>query len=74
MRSPYKPNWDVVFTKNTGIGGPTKFQIRFEMLNLFNQVKLNGGGDGRVGNSNFGVLSSQAGFMRITQLSFRVLW
>jgi hypothetical protein len=74
IRSPYKPNWDVVFTKNTGIGGPYKFQLRFEMLNLFNQVKLNGGGDGRVGNSNFGLLSSQAGFMRITQISFRVLW
>ena len=63
-----------MFTKNTGIGGPYKFQFRLEMLNLFNQVKLNGGGEGRVGNSNFGTLNSQAGFMRITQISFRVLW
>lgn len=74
IRSPYKPNWDVVFAKNTTLGGPYKFQFRLEMLNLFNQPKFNGGGDGRVGRSNFGQINSQAGFMRITQITFRLLW
>ena len=74
IRSPYKPNWDIVFTKTTSVGGPYKFQLRFEMLNLFNQVKVNNGGNGQVGGSSFGQITSQAGFMRITQISFRMLW
>jgi hypothetical protein len=71
IRSPYRPNWDVAFAKSTTIAGDVRGQIRFEVLNLFNQAKFNAGGDGRVGRSGFGVISSQAGFMRIWQISFR---
>jgi hypothetical protein len=74
IRSPYKPNWDIVFAKNTRVGGNYTAQFRIELLNAFNQPKFNNGGNGQVGNSAFGIINSQAGFMRITQITFRLFW
>lgn len=71
IRTPFKPNWDFSFAKDVSLAGTARAQVRFEILNFFNQAKFNGGGDGRVGRSGFGVISSQAGFMRIWQISFR---
>jgi hypothetical protein len=75
IRSPYKPNWDIVFAKNTRVGSDYTFQFRIELLNAFNQPKFNNGGNGRFHQGDaFGVINSQAGFMRITQITFRLFW
>jgi hypothetical protein len=46
--------------------------LKIEELNLFNRVNVRAlRTTGTFGNSNFGQTNVQAGFMRITQISFR---
>ena len=46
--------------------------VKVEMLNLFNRVTVRAGLNANtVGNTNFGQINNQAGFMRITQVMFR---
>ena len=49
-------------------------QVKIEIINLFNRVQLNGLSSTSQGNSTFGVINSQAGFMRLTQVMFRFSW
>ena len=52
--------------------GNQSAQIRFEILNLTNTAKFNGSSAGNaVDAATFGRITSQRGFMRIWQLSFR---
>ena len=46
-------------------------QFRFEILNLTNTVKVRGP-EQRLGQGTFGDILEQSGFMRITQLTFRL--
>jgi trimeric autotransporter adhesin len=71
LRTPPQYNVDGVFSKNFRFGSQSA-QVRIEMLNLFNRVNVRAlQGANTVGNTNFGQTSTQAGFMRITQLTFR---
>jgi hypothetical protein len=46
--------------------------VKVEMLNLFNRVNVRAGLNANtVGNTNFGQINNQIGFMRITQVMFR---
>jgi len=60
-----------VATKNIKFVGNVRGQIRFEVLNLTNTVKVRGPVT-VVGASNFGQIRTQSGFMRLTQLMFRL--
>jgi trimeric autotransporter adhesin len=71
VRSPFRTNWDLVFSKSIRTGGQTRADVRFEILNAFNQPKFNGFASSTLGSSNFGRVTTQAGFMRIWQISFR---
>ena len=71
LRTPDRNNIDVAIGKDVRLGGGAKGQIRFELLNLDNHVKVNGP-EQRFGRSNFGNIASQRGFMRITQVTFRL--
>jgi hypothetical protein len=63
---------DLVITKDTRFMGNQSGQIRFEILNLTNTPKFNGSSAGNaVDAATFGRITSQRGFMRIWQLSFR---
>ena len=65
--------WSI--TKDTRFAGNHTAQIRFEILNLTNTAKFNGSSAGNsVDLSSFGRITSQRGFMRIWQLSFRYLF
>jgi hypothetical protein len=44
------------------------------MLNATNNPKFQGGGDGRLGRSTFGTITTQAGFPRTGQFLFRLSW
>ncbi len=71
VRTPHRNNWDFVASKAVPIAGTTRGEIRFEVLNLTNTVKVRGPIEA-VGSSTFGQIRVQSGFMRLTQLTFRV--
>ncbi len=71
-RYQFRKNIDLVVAKNTRFAGNQTGQIRFEILNLTNTAKFNGSSAGNaIDTSSFGRITSQRGFMRIWQLSFR---
>jgi len=73
LRTPDRDNIDMVISKDVSVTSQVRGQLRIELLNLTNHVKTNGV-EQRLGESNFGLISSQAGFMRITQITFRVMF
>jgi hypothetical protein len=64
LRTPDRNNIDLVISKDVSLSGQARAQVRLELLNLTNHVKTNGV-EQRLGESNFGTITSQAGFMRI---------
>jgi hypothetical protein len=70
-RSPSQINADAVFMKNFRVGESKTALVKIEMLNLFNRVEVQGVSSNTVGNSSFGQIGNQAGFMRIMQVMFR---
>jgi hypothetical protein len=71
VRSPAQYNVDGVFIKNFRFGTKTA-QLKIEELNLLNRVNVRAlAGRNTFGNSNFGTIGAQGGFMRITQIMFR---
>ena len=76
LRTPGQANVDASFIKGFRLGGSKSAQIKIEMLNLFNRPNvraLQGNNTFAVGNS-FGQTNLQSGFMRITQLMFRLMF
>jgi hypothetical protein len=71
IRTPHRNNWDFVATKDVRFGGQARAQIRLEVLNITNTVKTFGPRTA-LGASNFGHVNGQRGFMRMTQLMFRM--
>jgi hypothetical protein len=71
VRTPHRNNWDFVAAKSVRFGGNVRGQIRLEVLNLTNTVKVRSP-DTRLGRSTFGQIRTQGGFMRLTQLMFRL--
>jgi hypothetical protein len=73
-RYQFRNNIDLVVAKDTRFGAHTA-QIRFELLNLTNTPKFNGSSAGNsVDLDSFGRITSQRGFMRIWQLTFRYMF
>ena len=70
-RTPHRNNWDFVATKELQFPGTVRGQLRFEVLNITNTVKVRGP-ETRLGNAAFGNIGNQSGFMRLTQLMFRL--
>ena len=70
VRTPHRNNWDFVATKDVRLGGARRAQIRLEVLNITNTVKTVGPTT-TLGSAQFGRISTQRGFMRLTQLMFR---
>jgi hypothetical protein len=71
LRTPDRNNIDFVISKDVAVRSGVHGQIKLELLNLTNHVKTNGP-EQRLGRSDFGLITAQAGFMRITQLTFRL--
>jgi hypothetical protein len=70
-RYQFRKNVDVQFSKDFSFSGSQTAEIRFEILNLTNTAKFNGIDSNAINSGSFGNITSQAGFMRIWQLSFR---
>jgi hypothetical protein len=71
VRTPHRNNWDFVAAKNVRLGGNRRGQIKLEIMNLTNTVKVRGPVT-TVGSTTFGQIRTQSGFMRLTQLMFRM--
>lgn len=72
IRTPHRNNWDFVAAKAVRFGSSrVRAQVRLEVLNLTNTVKVRGPNT-TVGSAAFGEIRTQSGFMRMTQLMFRM--
>lgn len=71
VRTPHRNNWDFVASKDIRLGGRARAQIRYEVMNITNTVKTTGPNTS-FGGSSFGRITTQRGFMRLTQLMFRL--
>lgn len=70
MRTPGQVNWDTSLFKTLTIMEHYKIQFRLEALNTMN-TPLFRSPETRVGNSNFGKITSQANFPRMLQMGLR---
>ena len=70
VRTPTQQNMDLSVSKNMRFGDGKAAQVKLEVINLFNRVTTNGIAT-TVGSSTFGQISSQSGFMRLTQIMVR---
>jgi len=70
-RYQFRKNIDLVLAKETRFASNQSGEIRFEILNLTNTPKFNGVDNNQINAQAFGRITTQAGFMRIWQLSFR---
>ena len=70
VRTPPIKNTDVSLSKNIGLSGGKSAQVKVEVINLFNRVQTNSI-NVTAGNAAYGQISSQSGFMRVTQVMFR---
>ena len=71
VRTPARNNWDFVANKAIRFPGRVRAEVRFEVLNLTNTVKVRGPIH-TLNSATFGQIRAQSGFMRLTQLAFRV--
>ena len=71
VRTPHRNNWDFVAAKEVKLVGKARGQLRLEVLNVTNTVKTVGPNT-TFGGAAFGRIGSQRGFMRLTQLMFRM--
>jgi hypothetical protein len=71
VRTPMRNNWDFVAAKDVRFRGNVRGEIKLEVLNITNTVKTVGPNMIQ-GNALFGKIDTQSGFMRLTQLMFRL--
>lgn len=74
VRTPVTINTDVSVSKKVPVGGGREAQVKLEVFNLFNRVQTAGFSSVSAGTAAFGQITSQAGFMRLTQVMFRFSW
>jgi hypothetical protein len=71
VRTPRIINTDFSASKNINVGGSRQIQLKIEVVNLFNRAQVAGLASTTQAASNFGQITSQSGFMRMTQVMFR---
>jgi trimeric autotransporter adhesin len=71
VRTPMRNNWDFVAAKDVRFKGNVRGEIKLEVLNITNTVKTTGPNMIQ-SNTLFGKIDTQSGFMRLTQLMFRL--
>jgi hypothetical protein len=71
LRTPRRDNVDLSLSKDVMLGGGMRAQVRVEMINLTNTPKVRGPVQS-LSASNFGQITTQSGFMRMTQIMFRL--
>jgi hypothetical protein len=71
LRTPRRDNADLSLSKDVSLSGGMRAQVRVEVINLTNTPKVRGPVQS-LSASNFGQITTQSGFMRMTQIMFRL--
>lgn len=71
VRSPHRNNVDLAVAKGMSLGGDRRGDLRLEVINLTNTVKVIGPIH-QAGAAGFGQIRTQSGFMRLMQVMYRV--
>lgn len=71
VRTPHRNNWDFVASKDVRLGSRVRGQLKVEVLNITNTVKTQTPNTS-FGSAAFGRITGQRGFMRLTQMMFRL--
>ncbi len=71
VRTPSRPNLDVVLSKSVRMGGRRTGEVRVEVLNATNTPKFTSINT-IFGGASFGQVREQAGFMRVVQITTRL--
>jgi hypothetical protein len=71
VRTPMRNNWDFVASKDVRFKGNVRGEFKFEVLNITDLVKVTGP-NAVTGNTIFGQINTQSGFMRMVQMMFRL--
>ena len=71
VRTPPRNNWDFVASKQVRMKGSMRGEIKLEVLNVTNTPKVRGP-ETRIDNGSFGQVRTLSGFMRMTQIMFRM--
>jgi hypothetical protein len=71
VRTPHRNNWDFVASKQLRLKGSMRGELKLEVLNVTNTPKVRGP-EARPDNASFGRITVQSGFMRLTQMMFRL--
>ncbi len=71
VRGPHRNNVDLAIAKGMSLGGDARGDLRLEVINLTNTVKVIGPIH-QAGSAGFGQIRTQSGFMRLMQLMYRV--
>lgn len=72
-RTPFKKNWDIAFQKDQGLSEKVRLQLRFELINAFDDPNFLGPAT-RFGRSDFGQVNQVGRFPRLLQFMARVHW
>jgi hypothetical protein len=72
-RGPHMQNVDFAFEKSIPLVSDSQFDLRFEVINLLNDVAWRGPRS-RYGTSTFGTIQGQRGFPRTLQITLRMRW
>jgi hypothetical protein len=69
--SPWRNSTDMALSKDVGLGGAKRLNVRLDVINLFNNPWYVALGSVAVGNSNFGRVTAQANYSRTMQVTAR---
>ncbi|HYB94489.1 MAG TPA: TonB-dependent receptor [Vicinamibacterales bacterium] len=70
--SPWRNSTDMALSKDVGLGGQRRLNVRVDMINVFNNPWFVALGSSAFGNANFGRVTAQANYSRTMQVTGRV--
>ncbi len=73
IRTPMRNGLDLAVSKDFATGGPTRMQLRIEIINLTNTPWF-ATFNTDFGSQSFGQLTTQGNYSRVTQITFRYLF
>ncbi len=69
--SPWRNSTDMALSKDVGLGGTRRVQVRLDVINVFNNPWYVALGSSAHGNANFGRVTAQANYSRTMQVTGR---
>jgi hypothetical protein len=74
VRGPGRSSLDMALNKNFRTGGSSRIVLRIEVINLTNTPWYAGFASTAFGNAQFGQVTTQANYSRLTQITARFIW